>query len=82
MWDAGHSQHLYYSIPVVLDSIDLRIPIRTRIFIHILGYVAGGVSPPSLILLCTLLSLFYRSFVFTLPIFRYIFVYCVIIIVQ
>jgi len=58
VWDAGHPQHLRYSIPMVLDSIDLQITFRTRIFIRILGYVVDSPSPSSLILLCTLLSLF------------------------
>jgi len=58
MWGISHSRHLHYSIPMALDSIDLQNAFRMCIFIHILGYVPDGASPSSLILLCTLLSLF------------------------
>jgi len=64
MWGISHSQHLHYSIPMALDPIDLQNAFRTCIFIHILGYVPDGANPSSLILLCTLLSLFVGRFCF------------------
>jgi hypothetical protein len=50
--------------PMALDYIDHQNAFRACTFIHILGRVPDGTCPSSLILLCTLLSLFVDRFCF------------------